>query len=267
MQLSWLPSQSRHRSWVNDCICRRQQQLEVTQKQNMLLIPATCNGQICRRRIKYACEAGAKSKESPLDPEQHKVRRRDDFHEKQQKKAACYKFCDSIWNRNTNTTGHGRMRKRYLVMDFLPVRWMRLTFCGQPAAPLQTQLEILTLPPHIHTHHSRWYFNFSASLTDERTDRQSDWTDRQTDRRTALLSAELGRRVVDCFAMISLRNRKHQMRQIVRLQKDVLWNAPHSLTYLFLYSSAYLKFHCGLKAQYMYSESYSSSPCDLECID
>lgn len=181
MQLSWLPSQSRHRSWVNDCICRRQQQLEVTQKQNMLLIPATCNGQICRRRIKYACEAGAKSKESPLDPEQHKVRARDDFHEKQQKKAACYKFCDSIWNTNTNTTGHGRMRKRHLVMDFLPVRWMRLTFCGQPAAPLQTQLEILTLPPHTHTHHSRWYFNFSASLTDERTDRQSDWTDRRTD--------------------------------------------------------------------------------------
>lgn len=201
--------------------------------------------------------------ESPLDPEQHKVRRRDDFHEKKQKKAACYKFCDSI--RNTNTTGHGRMRKRHLVMDFLPVRWMRLTFCGQPAAaPIGNSHSAST---HTHTHHSRWYFNFSASLTDERTDRQSDWTDRQTDRRTALLSAELGRRVVDCFAMISLRNRKHQMRQIVRLQKDVLWNVPHSLTYLFLYSSEYLKFHCGLKAQYMYSESYSSSPCDLECID
>lgn len=201
--------------------------------------------------------------ESPLDPEQHKVRRRYDFHETKQKKAACYKFCDSIWN--TNTTGHGRMRKRHLVMDFLPVRWMRLTFCGQlAAAPIGNSHSAST---HTHTHHSRWYFNFSASLTDERTDRQSDWTDRQTDRRTALLSAELGRRVVDCFAMISLRNRKHQMRQIVRLQKDVLWNAPHSLTYLFLYSSEYLKFHRGLKAQYMYSESYSSSPCDLECID
>lgn len=77
MQLSWLPSRSRHRSWVNDCICRRQL-LEVTQKQNMLLIlvPATCNGQICRRRIKYACEAGAKARETPLDPAQHKVRAR-----------------------------------------------------------------------------------------------------------------------------------------------------------------------------------------------
>lgn len=97
----------------------------------------------------------------------------------EKKKAACYKFCDSIWNRNTNTTGHGRMRKRHLVMDFLPVRWMRLTFCGQPAAaPIGNSHSAST---HTHTHHSRWYFNFSASLTDERTDRQSDWTDRRTD--------------------------------------------------------------------------------------
>lgn len=203
--------------------------------------------------------------ESPLDPEQHKVRRRDDFHEKHQKKAACYKFCDSIWNTNTNTTGHGRMRKRHLVMDFLPVRWMRLTFCGQPAAaPIGNSHSAST---HTHTHTSFTLIFQFQRIPDRRTNWQAVRLDRQTVGRTALLSAELGRRVVDCFAMISLRNRKHQMRQIVRLQKDVLWNAPHSLTYLFLYSSAYLKFHCGLKAQYMYSESYSSSPCDLECID
>lgn len=177
MQLSWLPSRSRHRSWVNDCICRRQQ-LEVTQKQNMLLIPATCNGQICRRRIKYACEAGAKSKESPLDPEQHKVRRRDDFHEKKQKKAACYKFCDSI--RNTNTTGHGRMRKRHLVMDFLPVRWMRLTFCGQPAAaPIGNSHSAST-----HTHTSFTLIFQFQRIPDRRTNWQAVRLDRQTDGQT-----------------------------------------------------------------------------------
>lgn len=120
---------------------------------------------------------------------------------------------------------------------------------------------------HTHTHTSFTLIFQFQRIPDRRTNWQAVRLDRQTVGRTALLSAELGRRVVDCFAMISLRNRKHQMRQIVRLQKDVLWNAPHSLTYLFLYSSAYLKFHCGLKAQYMYSESYSSSPCDLECID
>lgn len=150
--------------------------------------------------------------ESPLDPEQHKVRRRDDFHEKQKKAAACYKFCDSIWNTNTNTTGHGRMRKRHLVMDFLPVRWMRLTFCGQPAAaPIGNSHSAST---HTHTHTSFTLIFQFQRIPDKRTNWQAVRLDRQTVGRTALLSAELGRRVVDCFAMISLRNRKHQMRQI-----------------------------------------------------
>lgn len=241
IQLSWLPSRSRYRSWVNDCICR-QQLLEVTQKQNMLLIPATCNGQICRRRIKYACDPEPEPKQesvmaalliasvrrSSCPNLKHKVRatkrckRRLPWEE-----GGVINFATAF---ETNTTGHGRMRKRHLVMDFLPVRWMRLTFCGQPAvsAPQPGAQNPIGNSHSASTHtSSTLIFQFQRIL-----DRQADWqavrldyrqTDGQSDRQTALLSveAEVSWRVVDCFAMISLRNRKHQMRQIVQLQKDV----------------------------------------------
>lgn len=78
----------------------------------------------------------------------------------------------------TNTNGRRRMRKRDLVMGFLPVRWMR-------SIPFP-QLQILT------TYHPRWYFNSFASLTDSQG---RVWTDRQT----ALLSVENEDEVSRCW--------------------------------------------------------------------
>lgn len=47
--------------------------------------------------------------------------------------------------RERESNGHDRMRKRHLVIGFLPVRWMR------SSRPLPT-------------HHTRWYFNFRQTV-------------------------------------------------------------------------------------------------------
>lgn len=238
IQLSWLPSRSQHRSWVNDCICRRQL-LEVTQKQNMLLIPATCNGQICRRRIKYACDPEPKQESVMAALLIASVRApKPELLPRPEAQSAChkmlqetismrrrrrYKFCDSIWNKHNRTRqdaeaafGHGFPSGSLNAANILRSTCrLYSTLCAQ--SPIGNSHSASA-----HTS-STLIFQFQRIL-----DRQADWQAarldyRQSGRQTALLSveAEVSWRVVDCFAMISLRNRKHQMRQIVQLQKDV----------------------------------------------
>jgi len=142
----------------------------------LILVPTTCNSQNChcRQHIKYACDLEPKQESS--ESESESVTESESDSELVPQNAARHNFHHPMVIRSSRTasgqyigvsgtvlncvtafetqtqpdTKHGK-RKRHLVVGFLPVRCMRLTFCGRFLSipfpflySLKTKFEIFT---------------------------------------------------------------------------------------------------------------------------